>query len=728
MNPFQNKTKKPAVEKSALAISLESISSMMNQNSFVLTEKVAHGAMALEGIDDEVVGAMDAACEGLQASLESIFQSMEVAPGKQQRKAAQIAAMMTGGVSEYVNGGVALEDFHNAFSKEKNTDMVVTSGGNVLDNRRMALEAYDEKELKNSAAYSVAWNLNAPRQDAFGELFFPTITLNPDQVGYQISIRLVQVYPELRRSIDGAVNDIKARSIIQALIDPSIMRSETLVVYPVYRTESASHFVDTNLLPTRTVVVDGEEITTSAMKFDNAYSLLGISQTQALLDTGLMDSTDALDAAISLKNLYLNVGATGSATGNEVFKFKTDMLPLANFVSMQQDDYRMMQLTFITQALQISPKTLTVGATPSVLLKAITDNNVSVRLQVTVTGTVNVELGTTNLFASKVGVVSVTNEDGELLSLTQPGVGKDVYDLFANTAALGYDLSANRTNSNRRQRGQLLRITYQNQAYNIPLRAPITIPRPQMIGDQNDASDLAALISATRARISNDAVSKLLETAAQLKELSSQNDLVENNLPILGVARHLVTAFYDEIDLDVAATLNNLTSNQKYDDISATLVNTLRDLVYRMLTLSGYQAAADALSGGIAPMPTILIGTDPKTARYLLVTGDMRTLGSEVNVEIRTTLNLEMRNKIIVAFGQPNASDGTPNPLHFGNMVWKPELTLIMPTQRNGSNSKEITVTPSYNHIVNTPIMGVINVSGISEAVAAKSVITNHVV
>ncbi len=570
MNPFQNKTKKPEVVKTALAVSLESISSMMNKNSFMLTEQVAHGAMALEGIDDEVILQMDQASTGLTASLESIFQAMEVKPGIQQRKAAQIAAMMSGGVSEYVNGAPSLENFHAQFSTAKNTDMVVTTGGNVIENRRVALEAYDEKELKNSASYSVAWNLNAPRQDPFGEMFFPTIVLNPDQVGYQISIRLVQVYPELRRNIDGSVNDLKARNIIQALIDPSIMRSETLSVYPVYRNESKAHFVDELVLPKRTVIVDGEEITTSAMKFDNQFSLLGISQTQALLDTGLMDSTDALDAAISLKSLYLNVGAL---TGNtfEVFKFKCDMLPLSNFIAMQQDDYRMMQLTFITEALQISSKTKTVGATDSVLLKKIADNNLSVRLAITVNGTVNVELGTTNLLASKVTVKSVTNEDGELLSLTAAGLGKDVADLFAKTTALGYDLLANRTNSNRRQRGQLLRITYQNQAYNVPLRAPITVPRPQMVGDQNDASDLAALISATRARISNDAVSKLLETAASLKELHAQNDLVENNLPILGVARHLVTAFYDEIDLNVALSLNNLTSNQKYDDISATL-------------------------------------------------------------------------------------------------------------------------------------------------------------
>ncbi len=720
MNPFQNKTRKPVAERTALGKSLEAIASMMNQNQVSLSANVAKGCVALEGIDEAVVLEMDNASEVLTTALESIYTSLPMPPSKAGRQAAMVAAMMTGDIDSYLSSGShAMEAFSAAFSGDKATSMVITAG----EGNRAAMEAYDEKELRNSASYSVAYNLNAPRQDAVGELFFPTIVLNPDQVGYQISIRLIQVYPELRRNIDGSVNDFKARNIIQALIDPSIMRSETLSVFPVYRTESASNFIDTALLTPANITVEGEEITTSPLKFDNKFSLIGISQTPALLATGTMDSTDALDAAISLKNLYVSL-KSGATT--ELLKFKTDMMPLANFVNMQQDDWRQMQLTFLTDALLVSEKTVKANGQASTLLADIASNKLAVRLDITVNGTVNVEIGTTNLIASKITVKSVTDEDGRLLSLTQAGLGKDVVDLFAGAKAEGYDLTAQRTNSNRRQRGKMLRQTFQNQAYNVPLRDPLTIPRPQMVGDQNDASDLAALISATRARISNAAVEKLLDTAAMLKELVTQNDLVENNLPILGVARHLVTAFYDEFEIDVAATLNNLTSNQKYDDISATLINNLRDLVYRMLTESGYQAAADALSGGIAPMPIVMIGTDPKTARYLMLSGDLRTLGAEVDMKVATTLNLDLRNKIVVAFGQPNAGDGTPNPLHFGNMIWKPELTLIMPTQRNGSNSKEITVTPSYNHIVNCPIMALITVKGLTEAMTTKSVIATH--
>ena len=51
-------------------------------------------------------------------------------------------------------------------------------------------------------------------------------------------------------------------------------------------------------------------------------------------------------------------------------------------------------------------------------------------------------------------------------------------------------------------------------------------------------------------------------------------------------------------------------------------------------------------------------------------------------------------------------------------MAWKPELTLVMPISRNGQISKELTVSPSFLHIVNLPILGVIEVSGIEDSLS----------
>jgi hypothetical protein len=66
--------------------------------------------------------------------------------------------------------------------------------------------------------------------------------------------------------------------------------------------------------------------------------------------------------------------------------------------------------------------------------------------------------------------------------------------------------------------------------------------------------------------------------------------------------------------------------------------------------------------------------------------------------------------------------------MHFGNMAWKPELTLVLPLHRNGANSKELTVQPSFLHVTNLPIMASIVVKGISDVVAAKVPVSMHTV
>jgi hypothetical protein len=77
-----------------------------------------------------------------------------------------------------------------------------------------------------------------------------------------------------------------------------------------------------------------------------------------------------------------------------------------------------------------------------------------------------------------------------------------------------------------------------------------------------------------------------------------------------------------------------------------------------------------------------------------------------------------MTGKIFLTFGDfSSGMEGAPNPMHFGNMGWKPEMTLVLPLHRNGANSKELTVQPSFIHIVNLPILCEVDVTGISDLV-----------
>jgi len=716
---FHNKARQGAViPTSPLDTLVGSIESKINQGGrdFVSRE-LARSAFSLESIDATAMQELDTSVKGLQSALEHICGENNLAVSKVQKDAAAVAGMLGGDIVGFLRQPTQ----HNVVSTESMA-FIPAQGGDFAETRmKQALEAYDEKENKNAVIYSVAYNLQAARQDEFGEAFFPTVVVTPDQVGFTVSIRLIQVYDEVRRQVSGKIDNFNKRNIIQAVIDPTILRNDQTKIVPVHRAESAGNFVATGVLAPRNVLLEGESITTSALAVGKKFSLLGISQTEALLETGLQDSTDSIDTAVALEAIYVLIG-------DSVVKFNTLRLPTATFTYAVQGNYRMMNLAFTTDSLLIDKDTKDVAGVTLAELAGITTAEAEVRVSVSVSGSVNLELADTTVFASDMAVFSVTDNAGVKLD-PETGAGKALADLLIGAKVIGYDLDARRTNVNRRQRGQLLDTTFYNQVYAVPLRSPITVPRPLTIGDANDSSDLAALITATHIRTSNAAVEELLRVQDVLAEFVGKTTNDGETPEILGVARFLVKPFYEYSELNVDEVIDSIKSHERAADIQAVLVNKLRDMAYRMYRDSGYKAAADALAGGVSQVPTIVIGTDPVLSRYLTVTGDLRTLGNDFNVRIVSTLNKRMSGKIVMSFGEFGAGkEGVPNPMHFGNMAWKPELTLVLPLHRNGANSKELTVQPSFLHVTNLPIMASLDVVGIKDIVAAKVPVNMHTV
>lgn len=693
---------------------------IQTQGSSPVSSQIAKAAISMESLDASQENELSSSIDGLHHALESIGREHGV---ELSLSDAQIAAGVAAGViSSNVNAflrqekpkGVALEGM-NFISNPPGL------GQDVAERMRPALEAYDESENRNAAAYSIAYNMQAARQDDFGEAFFPTTVVSPDQAGFSISIRIVNVYNEVRRSISGDLDQFNFKNIIQAVIDPDILRNDQTKLVPVYRDESKQYFVDHTLVAPYDVLLDGEAITTAPLAMGKKFSLLGISQTEHLLETGILETSDSIDQAITLQAIYLKLkGAAADGSEDEVVSFNVSRLPYSNFTYSVQNNYRLANLAFTTDALKVDKSTVLVDKSTSKLLKDIVNGEFTIRLGVSVSGSVNLQLADTNIFASDLSVVSVTSKDEVKLAKTD-AVFQTLAAIFKDAEFIGYDIDARRTNLNRRQRGQLIDTTINHQTYQVPLRAPISIPRPLTSGDQNDSSDLGALITATRIRASNAAVDELLRVADVLREYVSNTDSVGDVPEILGVGRRLINKpFFYEDTIDVAKEIDSLTSTDRAADVQWLIVNKLRDVFYRMYRDTGYKAAADALAGGESSVPVALIGTDTVLSRYINVTGDLRTLGGDFTPRIVTTLNKRVAGKIFLTLGNYTGGEGVPNPMHFGSMAYRPELTLVLPLYRNGQTSKELTVQPSFLHVTHMPILAVITVKGIEDIVANK--------
>ena len=236
----------------------------MNAGGFA-TPDVARSALSLESLGAGEMQQLDNSVENLRHALESVAADQKITSGLSttQIEAGITAGVVAGNVRAFLSQskptGVALEGLNFIGMPPS------VAGGDVSERMRPALESYDESENRNAAAYSIAYNMQAARQDEFGEAFYPTIVVTPDQAGFSISIRLVTVYNEVRRQISGDINDFGRRNIIDAVIDPTILRNDQTNIVPVYHDGSKQHFVSSDLVAPYTTLLDGEEITTAPL-------------------------------------------------------------------------------------------------------------------------------------------------------------------------------------------------------------------------------------------------------------------------------------------------------------------------------------------------------------------------------------------------------------------------------------------------------------------------------
>lgn len=626
--------------------------------------------------------------------------------------AGAIAAMAAGSPSAYAQAA-----YTNTAQAEKGVtlvDPIAQGPAGRMDYRdKVALEAFDDRELREHLPYSIAFNVFASRQDDFAETFYPTTVVTPDQAGLDLTVSRMLVFTEVRHAITGAAANFNKKNLIDAAVDPSILADESTRLVPVRQEDdsNAEYFVAEAAVAPSFTTVAGINVPTAPLAMGKEVDLIGVSSYAPLIGAGVIDNTDSIDARIQLDALYLLPGA-----GKKGVKFNVSRLPRNTFVKSIEGNYREMNLQFATSDLIISADSKAVDGSVVAEFADIASNNYTVRVKVNVNGVANVEIGNVKVYASSLTVASITDENGNDVSLTA-GTGATVKAAIEGMSLIGYDLHVNRTNANRRTRGLLLDTTWETERYTIPLASPISVPAP--IASNKEAADLKALISAARIRNSNNAVTQLFNYADTL-EAYVKGPKRDGEVPqVQGMGRFLVQPFFERHTLDLTESINSIRSQDKAADVAAVLVNAVRDIAYRMYRDSRYQAALDTITGGTGETPTLVIGTDQVLVRHLMVSGDSRTFGTSFDkFEIKSSLDKRMSNKIVLSFVR-GKSDG-PDPLTFGTHAWIPELTSTVQVTRNGAVTKETMVQPRTLHVNNLPVMAIIDVEGLSEVLGDR--------
>ena len=630
-------------------------------------------------------------------------------------EAGAMAAMAAGDPMAYAQAG-----YHNNAAPEAGVNVVDTMAGDGMQGMdyrgNVAMEAFNEKELRDHLPFSVLFNIFASRQDDFSEMFFPTTVVPPDQAGLDVTVARMQVFNEIRHSASGAKIDFGKRNLIDAAVDHTILADEHTRLIPVVQPDGTStdKFIAAAKLAPFGVKLAQHEVPTSALKLDQEIDLIGISQYQPLLGAGVIDHSDDVDRRVSLDELYLTIGAS------KAIAFPVNRLARTQFNKTVEGNNQLLGLQFTSQDLVIDKDTKAADGTAIAAFAGLASAGYTVRLSLNVSGELNVEQGNVKVWAAKVSVATIQDANGNVVPQTG-GAGATIVSDLAGLIVEGYTLRANRSNANKRTRGHLLDTVFETQRYTIPLGSPLSITSPVSGDGGRDAADQKALIAAARMRNTNNAVTAIFAIADQLREVTKGPKLPGGSpTGVGGLGRYLVDAFFEEHDLDLVQSINSIKSQDRAQDISNVLVSAIRDVAYRMYQQTKIQPAIDALTGVAGEAPILLVGTDQILIRHLLVNGDARTFGTVFDkAVVKASTDRRMYGKIVISMSRQGAEG--PDPLTFGTHGWMSELIATMPISRNGATTKEATVQPRTLHINNLPVLAIISVKGLTKVLVDRT-------
>ena len=604
-------------------------------------------------------------------------------------------------------------------------EVLSSEADDMIDGAKLSVEGFDGASTNNAIYFSVLYNLLGSKQDEFGELFYPTIAIDPLVSGINVSTEFTSFYTEIDRSISGSADRSKYNKVrlIDAIFDETKFGVDKNKVVPVKRPENAAvlfqdyEWVDTSA---------GEAITTAPIVFGKEVGLLGISQTDALLAKGTMDSTDTLDRTVTLEDVFFQLTADVSGTSTtETFSFNAAALPGSNFTYSTQEHEKDIRLIFDNEGITIHTSTTqTVQGAASAVLGTLPANH-TIRLRVKLHGDGNINYGDVGVYVSNVELAEVRDGSGNALAASSADyiAIKAVID---GIALKGYTLDAYRSNLNVRTTGQLITSDSYNQIINVPLRSGISVKLPvnNATGSNND-SKLVSQLQILGIKTSMYAVMDLISTTEKIAAVSDVAG-TDRVFSFRGIGRYLVNPYYSNVSIDLAASVDSIDSVTRLEAIKASVVSKLRDEAIQAAIESGYKIALDTMNGSGSKLG-VIVGCDPRLKGYIASNGTL-DFGSDYDVRVASTLNPKIKGKIFLTFGVFDSDRNTAvNPLNYGNCLIAPTISTDITRTVGGSTYRVLHNMPRFVHAAHLPIMVEVDVSNI-DAVLGKVAVNMHAI
>lgn len=586
------------------------------------------------------------------------------------------------------------------------------NGSNGNSNVVGSVEGFDVNAIDTYKEHSIAYNLQAPRQDAFAEMFYPTYIGTADQAMFRASIDRVMIAPRVDHTLDGVAKSFNKRNVLEAYRDHKILDDNSTDLVPVIDDSNKSNFVDASVAANRPKVIDGHKFSTRPLKANTEIGLIGISSHPGLIAAGLMDQNESVDHNAGISELAVKVT---NGTDTAYLSINVLKLPSAKFIKTPQG-HGFDTNSHLRTEVVLSAATRTTDGDEVTMLKPFFDAKKTATIRLGADTDLNLERGRIEMSPRKVEITGALNDLGNSIDPADDAVLKDL-----SFEIVGFTVDARRTNSTRRSAGHRVDMDKWEEIYPVGLLAPIVAQDPTT--PYAKESKLKAMVQATHVRINNAAVTALLNTAEHLEQVVDQNvgGFVtadsETGGNVEGIARMVMKPHFRRDVIDLEQVVANISSKDKLKDVQGHFIAYINEAGYRMVQNTGIRIASKALNGGIEKEIKLLIGTDEILPVFMMIQGDDRTTGIKLKYQIESSSDQRMFGKIVLGLGQ----EGTGfMPLNFGNFLWIPELVSEIPVNRSGGTVRETMVQPRFRHICNVPAMEVIDVVGLTKTVANK--------
>lgn len=662
---------------------------------------ITTGVLSMESSTPNVISTLTNTAENFRSVIEQAFTdsnlSLEDSSVITAIETGVVAGMMTASPADFARSGLS------PFTGSYDRIALQSAGRATMRPQEISMESYNEQEFREVQRNTILFNLVSVQQDELGRLWFPPVLLAPGQSGAEVTMFLTLVHNDFQRTTSGDLSALGRKNVLRGFVDPEVLETELTTLYPVFRKDgpgaNAKYLADPAIVPPELISVGGGvEFETTSILIDTKVELLGISQTNETLNIGVRDSTSTISPAARLSRLDIQFG-------DDVYAVNTYDLPYSSFVGSLQGDTRDINLNFDTRSIIIRAGSKTVKGEDPTTNAVFKDYNLL--LATSVNGKITLDTGVTRLAASELELVAATDVDNNPVD---DATFAELAKAVAEGSVYSYRVEAYAENLELRENGHLI----ESKSYRVIIPVPYLSPITSLSSTYHDEADLPIqlndLIATNGIRANNRGVKRILDAADSLRNYVAILD-EDGNVPELEAIAtpYVLPAWHSEV-VRFSDILDGTRSAHKPEDIQRALLNKFHIVAMTLLQRSEYLVAGRMLTGDQNFKPTLIVATDPTIASLLNVEieNGIGVKYKEFDIEIAATPNKDMVGKAFISFAYTKAGQASTelDVLTFGNFLYRSEMVSNVVKSRNGGTSRARTVTPSFLHTWNLPVLG----------------------